>query len=555
MSEHYVQCMLCNRMFSTIHWSHLKNEHNMDLKTYKQMFPNAKTVNDETKKQMSIRSSINNTSRKGVPRTQEVKDKMKKTKANNPKQAWNKGIAVSEEHKQHLSKLKKQLYETGKITHWNLGNTTSDETKQKISKTLKDQNRHMTSEQLIKRADTIAIKKEQGWIPPGTRRKGTTVTDERVLQKVRAISKQNRDRKTTQALQQIYHLCEENKLTINSIINNYWIDLTCNICATNFSNTRQVFKPSTKHGKNLCPKCYPSLISSGKSEKELQLYDFVKQNYPSAILGSKKHLDGKELDILIPELNIAIEFNGLYWHSENGGGSLKDKHHLHLKTMLAKDSGIRLVHIFEDEWDNKCELVKSRLLHILNKQQTLCYARQCDVRIIDKNTKDTFLSDNHIMNTDISTVYLGAYYQNALVAVMTFKPTSYIKGGDGATVELSRFAVVKFNHIPGIASKMFKYYTSHFDVKTIISYCDLRWNQGQSYVNMGFELAARTPPSYWYLVDNYKTRVHRSVFMKHKLIIQHPELSDMTEWQIMQHLKCDRIWDCGTLKFIWNRLK
>ena len=104
------------------------------------------------------------------------------------------------------------------------------------------------------------------------------------------------------------------------------------------------------------------------------------RSYFSEILtGNRVILDGKEIDIYIPEIKLGIEFNGLYWHSEEGG---KDsKYHLN-KTELCESNGIKLIHIFEDEWLYKKNIVKSRLKNILGLTENKIYARKCEIKEI-----------------------------------------------------------------------------------------------------------------------------------------------------------------------------
>ncbi len=540
----FVTCAVCGKTCKRMTARHLQS-HNMTMDQYRTQYPDAPIFSEAELASMAERNRATNQQRKGKQRPQEVKDKISETKRSREHQAWNKGKSRTDGQKRHASEVMKSKYESGEIVHWNLGKSTPESVRRRISETATHQCRTYSAEALLKRQQTLTAKKMQGWVPPGTRRKGIKVTDPVVLDKIKQASERTNAKRVKEGIAQINNICTRENLSILSIEDNYWVNMSCNTCGTEFTFTRQVFRPSKLDGKELCPKCYPR--DTGSSGKEQELAEFVKSIYSGTIVqNDRKALNGKELDILLPQLGLAIEFNGLYWHSENVHSG--HKHHLLYKQQYAYKNGIRVIHIYEDEWDNKRAVVESRLRHLLECQLYRIHARKCTIVQIDTQTKNVFLDGNHIMGRDVSGIRYGAYAGNELVAVMTFTPTNFVKGGDGGTYELNRFAVKCDYHIPGLASKIFKTFVRDYQPNAVISYCDRRWNAGESYTNMGFELVSTTPPNYWYMND-YKSRRHRSSFMKH--IIVNDTNAHMTEWEIMQNMGYDRIWDCGTLKFVW----
>lgn len=73
---------------------------------------------------------------------------------------------------------------------------------------------------------------------------------------------------------------------------------------------------------------YNSVKSSYVSKGEKEIVNYIKSIYNGIVLeNDKKIIHPYELDIYLPEINIAIEFNGTYWHSSKCG---KDKNY-HLK--------------------------------------------------------------------------------------------------------------------------------------------------------------------------------------------------------------------------------
>lgn len=293
-----------------------------------------------------------------------------------------------------------------------------------------------------------------------------------------------------------------------------------------------------------CLVCYPH--ARFKSKVETEIFDFLKQH----ILDIKQHdrsiLNGNEIDIYIPSLNLGIECDGVYWHSELAGG--KDKKYHLTKTQTCASKNVNLLHIWDWEWLNKREIVESILLNKLSKS-TKIYARKCIIQVLSETDKSSFLFKNHIQGDDNSSIKLGLYYNDNLVSVMTFIKSRYDKKYQ---YEMSRYCTLLNTTIIGGASKLFKHFINTNQVSSIVTYADKRFFNGNVYNNIGMSFVSDTPPSYHYFHKNYCAPIDRTNFQKHKLSKKltnfDPKLS---EWQNMQLNGFDRIWDCGHLKFEW----
>ena len=295
-----------------------------------------------------------------------------------------------------------------------------------------------------------------------------------------------------------------------------------------------------------CPKC-GRVMSNPEDEIVNVLDKFCSQQRNHTIL------KGKELDIFIPSLKIGIEYNGLRWHSEEFG---KD-HRYHLdKLNKCNEQGIKLIQIFEDEWINHRKICESKLRQIcgLNTNPKI-FGRKCEIReISNKNEAYDFLDKNHIQGRTVCTVALGAYHQEELVGIMTFKreKESYW--------DLNRFATDINYQCVGIGGKLFKYFTKHYDFKEIKSFADRRWTTDPTdnlYIKLGFEFDSYVPPTYWYYnpkVDRYK-RFHKFGFRKQSLHNQYGLPLEMTEREMTTTLGYTRIWDCGLIKYIYKNLE
>jgi len=314
-------------------------------------------------------------------------------------------------------------------------------------------------------------------------------------------------------------------------------------CEKNFKITRQLLNKRLDNNEELCLKCNPS--SNGYSILEKEVLQIIINNYSGKVLENKKSL-GIELDILIPDLNLAIEFNGNYWHSD----LYKDKKYHLRKTNICKSQEIQLIHIFEDEWLYKKDIVISRLLNLLGVSKRI-YARKCEVKEITDNSEvREFLISNHIQGFVGSKVKLGLYYNGELVSMMNFGNLRRNLGHSGSedSYELLRFCNSLDTTVVGGASRLFKHFTRNYDPKIIISYADRRWSQGNLYENLGFEFTHYSNPSYFYLNPKELIRLNRFNFRK-DILVKGGYDNDLTEREIMSNRGYLRIYDCGDLVY------
>jgi hypothetical protein len=289
-----------------------------------------------------------------------------------------------------------------------------------------------------------------------------------------------------------------------------------------------------------CPICFPRNI---KSKQEQEICDVLKHFNITFIENSRDIINPYEIDIFIPDQNIGIEFNGIYWHSEEAGTPIK--YHLN-KTKLCEEKGIRLIHIFEDEWVFKQDIVINRLKQILNIRNSILriHARNCIIKEIDSTIKNEFLNRYHLQGKDSSKIKLGAFYNNELVSVMTFSHGNISKGSkkQKGILELNRFCTNYNYHIPGVASKMLTYFKRNYYWDEIFSYADKRWSNGNLYYKLGFTYLYDTKPNYWYIKNNQ--RIHRFNLRKRK-----DEPNNINEYTLRLKEGYLRVWDCGSMKF------
>ena len=297
-----------------------------------------------------------------------------------------------------------------------------------------------------------------------------------------------------------------------------------------------------------CPKC-----SITTSSAEVEIINFIEKELNLSVeLHDKNILNGKEIDIYIPSKKIGIEYNGLIWHSEKFGKGRN--YHLN-KTEECNKKGIKLIQIFEDEYLNHKDIVIEKIRHLLDKDNSKekIYARKCFIRKINKIETEIFLNKNHIQGYSPSTVYLGCFYENNLIAVMTFKEEQK----DSGLWELNRFATDITKHCIGVGGKLFKYFIIHYIPLKIKSFADRRWTiniENNLYTKLGFKLDRILPPDYRYFCKKEfgDNRIHKFNFRKQILHKKFGLSLTMTEKEMCDKISAYRIWDCGLYKYVWK---
>jgi hypothetical protein len=260
----------------------------------------------------------------------------------------------------------------------------------------------------------------------------------------------------------------------------------------------------------------------------------------------------KEIDIFMPEHKLAIEFNGLFWHCEEGG---KYKNYHFEKYKQCQNKNIQLIHIFEDEWIYKKEICKSIIAGHLNMQRTKIQARKCMIKEVSNKELRTFLNENHLQGYAPASVNFALIHDNNIVAALTFCKSRYNKNIEW---ELLRLATKINTIIIGGIQKLWWYFLKKYNPNSIVSYCDLRWFDGNIYKTLGFNKKEDAKPTYWY--TDYTYRFHRSKFTKKKCILAaqkntQKDISNLTEKIIARDiLHLHRIWDCGQQTWIWYSL-
>jgi hypothetical protein len=280
----------------------------------------------------------------------------------------------------------------------------------------------------------------------------------------------------------------------------------------------------------------------GTSQDELDIIDYIRFLVPDIqieqgnrsilvyeeIIGDDIINRHRELDIYLPEYKLAIEFDGLFWHSlgTNGYTASKSENkrkifNLQMKVNMLQQKGIRLLDIWENEWHTprKQEIWKSMIRAALGKSRRL-FARECVVQNITPKEEIKFLVANHIQGyVGGSSHRYGLFYKGILKAVMTFGKARF--ENDFTDFELLRFATEKKHTIIGGASKLLTHFQKAEHYPSILSFANKRWSSGKMYDTLGFALLRTTNPSPYYFLNAASGRaprmLHWTSIQKHNI--------------------------------------
>lgn len=286
--------------------------------------------------------------------------------------------------------------------------------------------------------------------------------------------------------------------------------------------------------------------SSHRSREEASVEAYIKSLGFEVESGNRMILGGRELDLVVHEQKIAIEIDGLFWHSswdKESDTKLKRNHLFKTEACLA--AGYRLIHITDEQWNAQQEVVKSMLCNALGKSPNKVYARKCTVREVSARDATQFFSANHIQGHTNAKHYYGLYSGEDLVSCMSFSRVRFeAKSG----FELIRSATKKFHVVVGGFSKILKHFRANHK-GSILSYCDRMYSTGEIYLTTGFKLLRTSSPGYFWC-DKRKS-YNRQKFQKHKLgsVLEtyDPELSERDNMFANGYR---RFWNCGQLTFV-----
>lgn len=541
--EEKIECKECGWLFrNVITHSHLKI-HGMTIKQYKQKYGDDSVATDFYRNTRATKALGENNPNYGNTWSDEQKHHLSEIKKNGHQDGTyvvhNKGVPMSDDQKRLLSDIKKKGFADGTYTAPFKGRVHSEENKKILSCRQKEYARSNPAEmsQRAKKAYQTRLKN------------GSNVDLTKYPRSPESIER-NRKQATEKArlkaaasVVKIESFMKAEGFDVHEIDDSSkgYVTFTCN-CGSGIQHTttRQMFHPSKYKSYNgICRFC----DVGGKSLGEIEIGKWIESHGIEIQTNYRSAIYPHELDIFIPSHNLAIEFNGLYWHSELQG---KDKHYHNHKRMLCESKNIRLIQIMEDEWNTKPDIVKSVIGNALGIVERRISARKTTARQIEVGVARDFVNRYHLAGYHNSRYKFGLFDGDELVSVMTFSTGNYSRKSKGW--EIDRFCSKTGVQVVGGASKLFTAFIRLEKPTTVISYADLRHGSGLVYKHLGFEEHGDTSPNYWYFKTHLE-RFHRFNLRKGAVEGDDPSL---TEWQNRVKQGWNRIWDCGSRKYVWT---
>lgn len=276
--------------------------------------------------------------------------------------------------------------------------------------------------------------------------------------------------------------------------------------------------------------------------------DILKQHDISFISNDRSIISPLEIDILIPDLKLGFECNGVAYHSENGvyRGRASD-YHKH-KQDKAREAGIELYHLCESDIYHKPDIIKAYIETKIKKNITRVYARNTSISKINNKDAREFHEKYHIQGHAPSKMHYAIRHDGQTLAVLSLSPTrKFLNRVDEHTFEVVRFTCKAGHLVIGGLSKAIKHACRAENIHHIHTFVDKNMHNGNGYVAAGFKYIRDTPPGYSYIDASTFKKYHRSSFQKHILTKKYPELADMSEADIMAKLRHFKVWNCGNL--------
>lgn len=306
------------------------------------------------------------------------------------------------------------------------------------------------------------------------------------------------------------------------------------------------------------------LVKYTLSSVENAIVDILLQINPDLRIErhNRKLISPYELDIYLPDYDLALEINPTSTHNSTFGayGSQPKSPIYHKqKSVKCESKGVFLFHIFGYEWTHKREVIISMLRNLIGCNIHKLYARKCDIREVPAKEAYTFLSHNHRQGGVHSAIRYGLYYDGELVSLMTFgkmRNTLGIGKEDLSDCwELVRFCNKLDTSVVGAASKLFKHFVRAHTPSRVRSFSDRAHTKGNLYATLGFNQINVSRPGYvWVNLDTdiAYNRVHAQKHNIKKFLGD--DLVDLTksERQIMEEHGFVQVYDSGTITWEWK---
>lgn len=309
------------------------------------------------------------------------------------------------------------------------------------------------------------------------------------------------------------------------------------ICGNKFKISKHTLDDRIKYNHEPCAICNPTEFRVA-SVAETQICEFLDSlgiNYKRNV---RELIPPLEIDIYIPSHGLCIEYNGCYYHNS----VMKHRLYHQQKSIKIRNLGLQLFHIYEHDWINKPDKIKSLLKQKLNFNNNKVYARKLKIiEIKDTKAEIEFLNENHFQGYNSSNVCMGLYGNDELIQIMSFKYKH------NNTYEIQRLCTKSGYNVVGGSERLFRHFINKYKPNYVYTFSSLDMFTGGVYEKLGMKLEKITEPSYCYVSRNFRV-LSRNQCQKHKLVEQGFD-NNKSESKIMNERGFMKIYNSGNLRF------
>jgi len=277
----------------------------------------------------------------------------------------------------------------------------------------------------------------------------------------------------------------------------------------------------------VCFVCHPK-----ESKGQLELFDFVKTLALDAVLSDRTILQGLELDVFVPSRRFGIEYDGLYYHSEEFASNDRAAK----KMRKADENNVAVLRIFEDEWRDKRLIVEAMIKHRLGLATHRIGARQCKLKELTSSERRVFMDACHLDGDVRSKAAWGLVSDGQIIAALSVR-RPFHKMHKNA-LEVARFCLKPGISAPGALARLAKHAlqrSKEMGYDRLMTYVDRRVGKGEGYVAAGFKVVRTTKPRFWW--TDYKHRYDR-------FSVRADAKNGITQEQAAEAAGVVRVWGC-----------
>ena len=292
--------------------------------------------------------------------------------------------------------------------------------------------------------------------------------------------------------------------------------------------------------------CKYGINSLYRSYLEMEVHQFIKERYKGNVISNTRGIlsNNKELDIYLPDIKVAFEINGDFWHNDE---HIDSKYHVE-KVMECQKKDIRLIHIYEYEWLYNNNKIKQFIENIICDKQII-YARNTEIIPVNQQDAMNFLNKYHLQGYAVSSENIGLSYNNEIVALMTFGKPRFSNNAD---YEIIRLAFKNNIAVVGGTEKMFNSFIEKHRGASVESYCNIDKFSGAVYTKLGMKISGYSNPGYVWVNHKSNIVLTRYKTQKNKLVKLGLGTDDQTEDEIMKSHGYMKIYNSGNARYFYD---